>query len=390
MRQVFIFGILTLGIWSCGEEKSVGEASGFEVELEWVDSVVVDSFYDLTLAAVDAGDGRMIFKDRSLNLILLTDLKGEILDTLDIKGEAPNQVALPVEMIFDQGNLIVKDLEGGMPLNFFNQDFKIIQQSPPLSLGTFIIEFNLYKVSFSLFRSNGKTLLVGTEANSIEPEIRTNSWQMGEFYSHAKAGFVYDSESDSLWRFNSFPENWGHRKAGEWKGYVFPFVQALEMQGLIGILPPVGNQFFLYRWENQQLIPVKESLISHPDRNDRLDFNPNDDYFLYPSFSDLKAGSQYFLIQFHTEIPVAVRDEYQARNPNYRNDPEFNEAFKKYWKYKYIIVNQFGESFPLKDLPIQGNVHYFDKNDMLYIKPKSEVEMDYNVFYRYKVKSPES
>ncbi|GMQ28316.1 hypothetical protein [Algoriphagus confluentis] len=385
MRKLLIFGSLTFVLWSCGEDELAKKSSGFEAELVWLDSVVVDSFLDLTLAAVDPEDGRMIFKDRSLNHILLTDSQGKILDTLELKGEAPNQVSLPVEMVFDEGGLIVKDLEAGMPLSFFNREFKIVKESPLLSKGTFIIEFNLYGLSFSIFRNGDKKLLVGMEANGTEPELTTESWRKGEFYDQAKAGFVYDPELDSLWRFNSFPENWEYRKTREWKGYGFPFVQALGEEGLIGVLPRVGNQFFLYRWENQEMIPVKETLLSHPDRNDRLNYDPNDDYFLYPSFSDLKAGGHYFLIQFHTEIPVAVRDEYKARIPDYRNNPEFNEAFQKYWKYKYLLVNQFGESYPLRNLPIEGTVHHLDKNDVLYLKPKSEVEKDNNVFYRYKI-----
>ncbi|GMQ26129.1 hypothetical protein Aoki45_28110 [Algoriphagus sp. oki45] len=385
MRKLLIFGSLTYVLWSCGEDELAEKSSGFEAELVWLDSVVVDSFIDLTLAAVDPEDGRMIFKDRSLNHILLTDLKGEILDTLELKGEAPDQVSLPVEMVFDEGGLIVKDLEAGMPLNFFNKDFKKVKKSPSLALGLSFLEINPYWVSFSPIQKEGKILLVGMEGNGVDPELMTESWKKAEFYDQAKAGFVYDPELDSLWRFNSFPENWEYRKTREWKGYVFPFVQALGEEELIGVLPRVGNQFFLYRWENQELIPVKETLLSHPDRNDRLDYDSNDDYFLYPSFSDLKAGGHYFLIQFHTEIPVAVRDEYKARIPDYRNNPEFNEAFQKYWKYKYLLVNQFGESYPLRNLPIEGTVHHLDKNDVLYIKPKSEVEKDNNVFYRYQI-----
>jgi hypothetical protein len=49
-------------------------------------------------------------------------------------------------------------------------------------------------------------------------------------------------------------------------------------------------------------------------------------------------------------------------------------------------VNHLGESYALEDLPVDGKVHLLDKNDVVYIKPKSEVEMDYNVFYRYKIK----
>jgi hypothetical protein len=387
MRNTWVIGWAAFWLLSCGEEKEVGKQSGFEVELVLIDSVVVDSFLDLNLAAVDPIDGRMIFKDRSFNHVFLTDSKGSILDTLDLKGEAPNQVAFPVEFVFHKGNLIVKDLEAGMSLNFFNGEFKKIKVSPSIAQGFSYIEINPFWVTFSAFQSNGKSLLVGAEPNGMEPGLMTEAWQKAEFYSEAKTGYVYDPELDSLWRFNAYPDTWEPKKNGLWRGYAFPYVISLGEEQLIGVLPRVGNQFFLYRWENSKMVFLGETRLSHPDRNDQLDFDPKDDYFLYPNFSDLKSGGKYFFIQFHTEIPKSVRDEYRARIPNYRNDPEFNEAFQKYWKYKYILVNHLGESYPLRNLPIEGTVHHLDQNDLLYIKPKSEVEMDYNVFYRYQIKS---
>lgn len=133
MRKLVIFGVLSLGIWSCRGEREMEKASDFEAELVWVDSILVESLFELTLAAVDPDDGRMIFKDRSLEHILLTDAKGGILDTLKLKGEAPDQVAFPIEFAFADGQLIVKDLKANMRLSFFSAEFRIIKQSPPLT-----------------------------------------------------------------------------------------------------------------------------------------------------------------------------------------------------------------------------------------------------------------
>lgn len=389
MRKLVIFGILASGIWSCGGEREIEKASDFEAELVWVDSIVVESLFELTLAAVDPDDGRMIFKDRSLKHFLLTDAKGGILDTLKLKGESPDQLAFPIEFVFADGQLIVKDLKANMSLSFFSKEHKITKQSPDLTQAISFLEVNPYWVSFSMLRSEGKKLVVGSEGNGVKPELMTDTWKKAEFYNRAEAGYVYDPNLDSLWRFNSYPENWDYRKGGEWKGQVFPFVQALEEQGLIGILPRVGNQFFIYRWENSKLVLKGETKVSHPDRNDQLEFDPQEDYFLYPSFNDLKSGGNFFLIQFHTEIPKAVRDEFRASNPNYINDPAFGDVFKKYFKDKFILVNHHGESYSLKELPVEGRVHFLDNDDVIYIKPNSEVEKDYNVFYRYQIRSVE-
>jgi hypothetical protein len=252
IKSILYVGILGLVAVSCGGQKDDMKSPGFEAELVWLDSVVVDSFHELSLAAVDPVDGRMIFKDRSLNHVILTDSKGSILDTLDLKGEAPNQVAFPVEFVFDNGNLIVKDLEAGMSLNFFNEEFKKIKVSPSIAQGMSYLEINPFWVTYSVFQSNGKSLFVGAEPNGMEPGLMTETWQKAEFYYEAKTGYVYDPELDSLWRFNAYPDTWEPKKNGLWKGYAFPFVKSLGEEQLIGVLPRVGSQFFLYRWENSK------------------------------------------------------------------------------------------------------------------------------------------
>lgn len=376
-----------LGHWSCTNENIAENIPELLIELEFIDSVVVESFFDLKLAAVNEESGQMIFKDRAVKHFLLTSKEGEILDSLSIRGEAPNQVRLPMEFAFNDSVLIIKEFEGNMSLNIFNSELKKVKVSPPLAQGISFFELTQTHVSFSTFQSGEDKLIVGAEANGVEPGLMAKNWQKSEFYTIAEAGYVYDPKIDSLWRFNTYPENWEPRKDGNWKGYSFPYVTALGNYQIIGVLPRIGNQFFFYKWENNKMEIVGEYKLSHPDRNDHLDFDPNDDYFLYPTFYDLKGGGEFFLIRFSTEIPKAVRDEYRIRNPNYNNDPGFSEVYAKYWKDKYILVNHLGESHALKELPVAGDVHYFDKNDILYIKPKLEKELDYNVFYRYRVKS---
>lgn len=387
MRKIIFAALLGLGLWSCESQtasETVGQ-DGTEPTLELVDSVVVESLAELSLGAVNAANGQMIFKDRFLKQFLLTAADGTILDTLAIKGDGPDQVAFPMEMAFMGDGLVVKDMSAEMPLNFFGPDFRKEKTGKPIAKGMNMLEINRTHVSFSPFQSQGKTLIVGTEANAIEPQLMAPEGQNAEFYDKAESGYVYDPTTDSLVRFNAYPDSWLPKKTRQWKGQALPYASALGEDGTIGILPRVGNQLFFFRWENGQLVSTREVKLSHPDRNETLEIDPLDQPFLHPVFSDLKGGGQYFLVEFHTEIPKAVRDEFRAKNENYINDPAFNEAFRKYRKAKYILVDQSGQSKAIAELPMQGSVHYFDKNDVLYIKPSSEVEKDYNVFYRYQV-----
>jgi len=66
-------------------------------------------------------------------------------------------------------------------------------------------------------------------------------------------------------------------------------------------------------------------------------------------------------------------------------DPDYQEARKKYVQTKYILTDTHGNQAALSELPVSGTVHLLDADDILYIKPTTETELDYNVFYRYRV-----
>jgi hypothetical protein len=388
MRITTFLALLGLVVWSCDSHTTTEPEAkdAMEVDFEFLDSVLVESLGELSLGAVNPATGQMIFKDRFLNQFLLTDKIGNILDTLSIKGDGPDQVGFPMEMAFVGDGLVVKDMSAEMPLNFFGPDFRKEKIGKPIAKGMNLLEINRTHVSFSPFQVGGRTLIVGTEANAIEPQLMAPESQNADFYGLAESGYVYDPAKDSLWRFNAYPENWLPRKYRQWKGQALPYASALGESGLIGILPRVGNQLFFFRWENELLVPAGEASLVHAERNETLEIDPMDQPFLYPLFSDLKGGGKFFLVEFHTEIPKKVRDEFRVKSENYINDPGFKEVFRKYRKAKYLLVDSQGGSLAIAELPIAGAVHYFDKKDILYIKPEREEEQNYNVFYRYKVK----
>ena len=67
-------------------------------------------------------------------------------------------------------------------------------------------------------------------------------------------------------------------------------------------------------------------------------------------------------------------------------NPEFIELLKRTRRSMYILVDSEGNQTPIEKLPIEGQVHFMDSDDVIYIKPESKEEKDYNVFYRYRVK----
>ena len=126
--------------------------------------------------------------------------------------------------------LVVKDMSAEMPLNFFGPDFRKEKTGEPIAKGINMIEINRH-VSFSPFQSQGKTLLVGTEANAIEPQLMAPEGQNAEFYDKAESGYVYDPLTDSLVRFNAYPDSWLPKMNRQWKGQALPYASALGKMG---------------------------------------------------------------------------------------------------------------------------------------------------------------
>lgn len=386
MKQIF-FSLAIIGfLASCNTPPDSGSADSLEVTLEFLDSIVVESLSELYLASKNEQTGNLIFKERFLKEFLVTNSTGEILSKPDLKGEGPNQVSFPMEIGFMEDQLVVKEISAEMKLNFFDSQFNKIKMSPALAQGLNMVEISVTRQSFSVIKEGSSSIILGVENNAVEPEWMSSENQTPEFYNNAKTGYLYNLDTDSLNRINLFPDNWQPKKDKIWVGQSLPFITALKNDSVIAVLPRIGNQVFFYQLKGGILEPLGEFLVSHPERNIDLKVDPMEQPFLYPAFSDIKGGGKYFLIEFFTEIPLEIYQELRAKSENYMQEPEFKDAMKKYRKAKYLLLNSQGEQAVLAQLPIEGQIHYIDANDVIYIKPETKEEKDYNVFYRYQVK----
>lgn len=386
MKQIF-FSLAIIGfLASCKPSSGSESLDSSEVALEFLDSIVVESLSELYLASKNEQTGNLIFKERFLKEFLVTNSIGEILSKPELQGEGPNQVSFPMEIGFMEDQLVVKEISAEMKLNFFDSQFNKIKMSPALAKGLNMVEISVTRQSFSVIKEGSSTLILGVENNSIDPEWMSPENQTPEFYNNAKTGYLYNLETDSLNRFNLYPDNWQPKKDKEWVGQSLPFITDLKNNNLIAVLPRIGNQVFFYELKGKSLDPVGEFSISHPERKAELKVDPMEQPFLYPAFTDIKGGGKYFLIEFFTEIPLEIYQELRAKSENYMQEPEFKDAMKNYRKAKYLLLNSQGDQAVLAQLPIEGQIHYIDANDVIYIKPEVKEEKDYNVFYRYQVK----
>lgn len=386
MKHLFLSLTIIGFLASCKPSTDSESSDNSEVTLEFIDSILVESLSELYLAAKNEQTGNLIFKERFLKEFIVTNSTGEILSKPELKGEGPNQVSFPVEVAFMEDRLVVKEISAEMKLNFFDSQFNKIKMSPALAQGLNMVEVSVTRLSFSVIKEGNSNLILGVENNAIEPEWMSSENQTPDFYDNAKAGYIYNLATDSLIRFNLYPDNWKPKKDKEWVGQALPFTAVLKNDNLIAVLPRIGNQVFFYNLKGENFDPIGDFSLSHPERKSDLKVDPMEQPFLYPAFTDIKGGGNYFLIEFFTEIPLEIYQELRAKSENYMQEPEFKEVMKKQRKSKYLFLNSQGDQAILSHLPIEGQIHYIDANDVIYIKPEVKEEKDYNVFYRYRVK----
>lgn len=381
----WILGLLFLGIISCNPTTEIITSETKQVRFQLLDSVVVESLSELYLVDRNAETGELLFKEKRLNEILITDSKGKVLLKPNLKGEGPSQVGQPWELAFWGDGIAIKEISPEMRVHFFNSSMEKIRKSEPLAEGINMLEVAPLRNQVKAVEIDGKTLLIGADANAVAPKLMGKEFQNSNFYSLAESGFIVDAFTGESQKFNIYPESWLPRKEGRWVGMATPFFSVTTKSHLIAILPRIGDQLFLFKLQGKELVPHQEVVINHPDRKRNLEFNVEDEPLLYPSFFDLKAGGTIFLAHFYTEVP---KEPYLAMKngkvDNSRN-PEFVELLKNYRKSKYLLVDQKGNQSPITKMPIEGEIHFIDGEDVIYIKPYSQVEKDYNVFYRYKV-----
>ncbi len=384
VKLIFAFAF-SLILFSCNSSSDLITSQTKEVQFELLDSLVVETLSELYLVGKQEESGRYLFKDKFVNDILLTDSKGKIIANPKLKGEGPDQVTQPWDLAFVGNEIVVKEFSPEMRIHFFDPSFKKRSVSDPLAAGMNSLEIAPQRNVISSLSYRGKNLVVGSDANAILPELMGESQKNVGFYTKAQGGFVLDANSGKISKLNLYPDSWQPKKEGEWVGPAYPFLAASSKSNLIAVLPRIGDQLFFFQLENNELVPKGETLIHHPERKRGVKFNPEDEPLLYPSFFDLKAGGSLFLVHFYTEVPREPYLTLKAQGKATTKNPDYVDLMRENRKSKYILVDEKGNQVPISTLPLEGQIHFMDSDDVIYIKPDSEVEKDYNVFYRYKV-----
>ncbi|TXE05752.1 hypothetical protein [Algoriphagus aquimarinus] len=375
-------------LFSCSEKKAEStETDPFnELQFEVYDSIMVNVLENVTILDYQEKLDQYLMKEQRGDKVLLVNGKGELLKEVALAGEGPNQIPMIWEgRFFGSDRLIFKEMSATMDFHVFDRDFQKIEKIKGPAVGLNAIFISFFRQTFTTWTEGGEDYILGEEVNSYNPGDVDPEKIGGDFYNEVKTGFLYNSSQDSIKYLSLYSEDWVPRKTNRWIGQSFPFLSFDPKRKKAAVLPPIGDQLFVYDFDGNSLINEKAVALSHPDRDQEIP-DPARENQLYPSFSDVKTFGEYQLAIFYTAIPEDVFMEYRSKGEDYYQDPEWRKAQAKYRTPRYIVVKGDQQIGILNELPVAGVVNLGLPDGTLIVKAADgEVERDYNLFYKVRL-----
>lgn len=388
IKSIFTILIFSFSVFSCSQENPTSEIVDpvKELQFEVYDSLVVDVMEDVTILDYHDELDQYLMKEKRGGKILLVDGKGKVISETELAGEGPNQVPMIWEGRFmGKDRFIFKEMSATMDFHVFDREFKKIEKIKGPAVGLNAIFISFFRQTFTIWNEGGKDFILGEEVNSYIPTEVDAEKIGGDFYNQVRSGFHYDLSGDSITYLNLFSDDWVPRKTNRWIGQSFPYLTFDPIRKKAAVLPPIGNQLFIYDLDRNSLINEKAVELSHPDRTQEIP-DPSQENLLYPSFSDVKTFGSYQLAIFFTGIPEDIFNEYRAKGENYHQDPEWRDAVTKYRNPRYIVIEGDHQIGILNNLPVDGDVNLGLADGTLIIKAADgKVERDYNLFYKIRL-----
>ncbi|MBN3583786.1 DUF4221 family protein [Algoriphagus aestuarii] len=355
-----------------------------ELQFEVYDSIMVDVLENVVLLDYQEDLDQYLVKEQRGSKVLLVDGKGKIIKEVELAGEGPNQIQFFSEGRFlGKDRFIFKEISGTMDFHVFDKDFQKLEKinGPAEGFGAGIF-ISFFRQSFTPWTENGEIFILGEEVNTYNPGEINPDKIGGGFYSQVKTGFFYNSNQDSIYYLSLYPESWVPRRTNRWIGQSFPYLSFEVESKKAAVLPPIGNQLFLYDFDGNSLINERAVALSHPERDQEIP-NPERENRLYPSFSDVKTFGEFQLAMFYTAIPEDVWMEFQSKGEDYTQNPANQKDLAAYRKPRFMVVKDDQQIGILNELPVEGSVNLGLSDGTLIVKAADgEVERDYNLFYK--------
>ena len=391
--KIFIPLLFLILFAACGESTK-DRPSGPEaiIELELVDSLVVDELSPLAMDDYSPQNGYYLIKGTRSRKLYLVDDKGTIVKEYDILNEGPNGVGPNGAFgyrFLDKDRWVAQGLFNGY--HIYNLQGEKQKTVPHNTEGLFSMTIYSMRTTFTPYVRDGVPFIVGEEPNSFNPAEHDPKKGDPMFYQQVKTVYNYNLDTEENELLETFPEAWQPRQDQTFVGASLPFVAYDRKKAELAVLPVRGNQLFVYDYSTELPILKETVELTHrfrPKEIPLFDADEDPNVSEYPQFSDLRMLGDYILVGFHTRIPAEVIRELRAKDEQFYNLPEYKTALERYSKSYYLLVKDGKQIGVLDEFPVHGLLNFTDENGYLYINDNiaPEVERDYNVFYKLKIK----
>ncbi|GAB3651932.1 hypothetical protein GCM10028791_21220 [Echinicola sediminis] len=390
----FSFVLAVFALASCGKGADKQRETGptAKLELEVVDSLVIDELEPLYMDDHMAELGYFMLRNSKTRQPLLVDEKGTVIQEFDILHDGPDGIGnygVGYRLLNDTAWVAQNLMKGYF---VFDYQGRRLKKLPALFEDIFSITINPSRTGFHPYVKNGKAYILGEEINMFDHKAVSPEELGADFYDSAKTIFNLELASSKSERLVTYPAEWEPRRAGRYVGKAFPLAAINRKNKEMAILPTVGNQLFVYDYSGDTPV-LKDSIkLEHrfrPEKAPDADLSAERWLEDYPLFTDLNVLGEGYLISFSTRIPKEVLRELRAKSEQYYNLPEFKAASEQYRKAYHIVVNKGKQEGVIDQLPVHGGLDFSDEEGFLYINDNMnpEIEREYNVFYKVKIKN---
>ncbi|AFL84374.1 hypothetical protein Belba_1775 [Belliella baltica DSM 15883] len=389
-KQLLHLSLLGSVLFSCSQIEENIEANPSKIiELELLDSLVIDELSILRLQDINLEAGKALFVSNNKNLFL-TDLNGEKLQEYELNNDGPDGLGRNGAFgykFLDKDRFVAQ----GLMTSYFiyNLEGKQLQKVPYNSKEIYRITIYNTRTTFHPYIQDGQMMMIGEELNFFSAEESDPKTLGISYYDKISNIYRYNLETEENEILESYPASWEPRANQRFVGNNISFVALHDTKKSYVLLPLTGSQLFIYEI-GEEIKLSKEIQLQHPERPDfapAISPDNSSKYNDYPSFNNVLYAGEYCLVQFQSKIPESKMNELRAISEQYWNSDEYKEASKQYVKPYFILVKNGEQIGVINEMPVKGSVEFLDKNGVIYINDNAnpEEERDYNVFYKVKI-----
>ncbi|WP_460513325.1 hypothetical protein [Cyclobacterium sediminis] len=381
-------------LFSCSSEnKDQGQDPERKMAFVLVDSVVVDVLEPLVIDDQQLLGEAFLMRGRNSRNPYFVNKNGKVIKAYDLLNESPNGIGFNGAFGYSflgEGKWVAKDLLYRYQL--YDLEGKKAKVMESINLGLYSMTISFYQTFFRGLIKDGEEILFGIEGNLFDlNSLPKENRDKPIYYDSVKTIFTYRVKDQFLKQMNAYPATWEPRIERKYVGNSAPFIAYHRSKHLMAVLPKVSNQLFIYDFSGNEPVLLHEVTLRHKYRPQIIPEIAEEEEYTssYPRFTGLWFVGDKIIVEFKTRIPEDILKSLMAKSPMRVDElPEFQEAKKKFVKTFYLVIEDGKQIGVVEGLSVPGMLDYTSESGEIYVNDNinPEVEREYNVFYRLKIK----